>query len=377
MKYPLLFFFILQGIFNSFGQDLLSNKIIETSINSTVLNEERKILIFSSLNKEKSESNLPTIFLLDGRENFFLVAGIISNLIKAELIPDVNLVGIITYDYDREYNLTTKSNSDDIYFDSGGSSDFQKFIIDELFPFTDSTVSTSNYKILIGHSIGGFFGLNMLMENPNSFSSAIFADPSIWWNNSELIDSLQNNKSVLMEIPIYLSRSQKEKENNVLFDSLEHLIESKHVMFERFPNENHISMLVPSIFGGLKYIFKNFSFLESLYEEANFMVIKEKIQLLSIYYDTRIPPKVRAMAPKARKLTNEGKYLESIKILKYLEEYHPEDIMVLNFLGEAFEKSGDLKNAELIYNRSLKIAKSKKSPMVRWIEKRLAIIENK
>ena len=89
-----------------------------------------------------------------------------------------------------------------------------------------------------------------------------------------------------------------------------------------------------------------------------------------------IPPKVAVIAPMARNLTNEMEFSESIKILKYLEVYHSEDIMVLNFLGEAYEKSGDLDNAKLTYDRSLKIAKSKNSPMIRWIEKRLGIIEN-
>jgi len=377
IKHCLLLFFIgIISIWKLSAQELLTNKIKETSIHSTILDQDREILIFSTLGETDDTNDFPTIYLLDGKENFLLVSGLISNLVRAELLPNLNLVGINNYDYDREYNLSTKSNSDDIYFKTGGGSDFQKFITEELFPYISSSITTSDYKVLIGHSFGGSFGLNMIKENPNSFSSAILIDPSIWWNDGELIKSLKKNKSVFKKMPIYFSRSAGEEENIILFDTLTQLIKSNQVMFEKFPKENHISTLAPSIFEGLKYIFKDFSLLESLYVEINFIELKEKIEQLSILYNTTIPPKVRAIAPIARNLTNEGEFSESIKILKYLKLYHPNDIMVLNFLGEAYEKSGDLTNAKLTYNRSLEIAKAKNSPMIKWIEKRLAKIEN-
>lgn len=375
MKYILTVIFSVQCAVYSLAQDHISDRITETSIYSSVLNEEREVLIFNSLQKE-GVNDLPTIYLLDGKENFLLVSGLVSNLVRAELIPDVNLIGINNYDYEREYNLTTKSESEDIYFETGGASDFESFIIDEVFSYADSSVSTSNYKMLIGHSIGGFFGLNVLIKDPDTFSSAIMVDPSIWWNDAELIEDLKANDQALEGFPIYFSRSGLSEEENSLFDQLESIIKDGQKTFDQFPKENHISTLTPSVFTGLKYLFKDYSVLESLYETAEFSDIKDAIDLSSKKYDTVIIPKVRPLASKARNFTNDGEFEKSIEILSYLEKYHPDDIMVLNFLGEAYEKRGDRRKAEGIYNRSLEIARSKKSPMVRWIENRINAIKN-
>lgn len=372
----LLLFFILISVGNLSAQESLTNGIKESSIHSKILDQEREILIFCSEGEPENRNNFPTIYLLDGKENFLLVSGLISNLVRAELLPSLNLVGINNYDYDREYDLSTPANSEDIYFETGGASDFQRFMIEELFPYISASKTSSDYKVLIGHSFGGSFGLNMINEHPKSFSSAILVDPSIWWNDAELIETLKNDQTRYTEMNVYLSRSGNEQENIDLFDKLCALIESDQTRFEKFPEENHISTLAPSIFHGAKYVFREYAMLEALYADKNFPDIKEKIEELSILYNTTIPPKVRAIAPMARNLTNEGKYSESIEILSYLRTYHPDDIMVLNFLGEAYEKSGDLENAKLTYNRSLEIAKSKNSPMVRWIEKRLADMED-
>ncbi len=372
----LLLFFILISVGNLSAQESLTNGIKKSSIHSKILDQEREILIFSTEGEPDRQNDFPTLYLLDGKENFLLVSGLISNLVRAELLPNLNLVGINNYDYDREYDLSTPANSEDIYFETGGASDFQRFMIEELFPYISASKTSSDYKVLIGHSFGGSFGLNMINEHPKSFSSAILVDPSIWWNDAELIETLKKDQTGFSEMNIYLSRSGNEQENIDLFDKLCALIESDQTMFEKFPEENHISTLAPSIFHGAKYVFREYAMLEVLYAEQNFADIKEKIEELSILYNTTIPPKVRAIAPMARNLTNEGKYSESIEILSYLRTYHPDDIMVLNFLGEAYEKSGDLENARLTYNRSLEIAKSKNSPMVRWIEKRLAEIED-
>lgn len=375
-KYCLPIFFIIMNIGKLPAQELLTNKIKETFIHSKILDQDREILVFSTQGSPDDINDFPTLYLLDGKVNFLLVSGLISNLVRAELLQNLNLVGINNYDYDREYNLSTHSNSDDIYFETGGAPDFQEFMTKELFLYISSSKTTSNYKVLIGHSFGGSFGLNMIMEKPSSFSSAILVDPSIWWNNGELIEVLKNRKTDFSEIPVYLSRSAGEQKNIDLFDTLTQLMESNQTMFEKFPEENHISTLAPSVFRGLQYIFKDYALLERLYAESDFVEIKEKIEQLSILYNTTISPKVRVIAPMARKLTNKGKFSESIVILNYLKAYHPDDIMVLNFLGEAYEKTGDSTSAKLTYNRSLEIAKSKNSPMIKWIEKRLTKIEN-
>lgn len=371
MKIRLLILLVLLPVCHLYGQNSENFGIRTVQISSEILNEEREILLFNTSGKQQEPNQLPTIYLLDGRENLLLVAGILSNLVRADLLPDVNLVGINTYDYDREYNLSTKSNSSDIGFESGGAENFQKFITGEVFPYINSSLSTSKYKVLVGHSFGGSFGLNMILESPQSFSSAILIDPSIWWNNGQFIEEYRKNSQRVKNVPIYYSHSGSDPESISLFNNLERLANNDNSRFDRFSDENHISTLSPSISNGLKYIFKDFSSLENRYEAKDFVGIKSEINALNTLYDMEILPKVRPVASMARSLTREGKYSESISILSYLEQFHPESIMVLNFLGEAYQQNGDLNKAKITYTKSLKVARSKKSPMVKWIEKRL------
>lgn len=374
MKKYLITLSILLSINHLSGQNPESFGIRSVTISSKALNEEREILIFKTRGEEYAQgpNRLPTIFLLDGRENLLLTAGILSNLVRADQLPDVNLVGINTYGYNREYNLSTKSTSDEIGFESGGAGDFKKFILEELFPYVSSSVSLSKYRLLVGHSLGGSFGLTMMLENPESFSSAIFADASLWWNDAELIEKYKKESGKgITNTTIYYSRAGREPENIRLFDEFEALAKNRNNRFDRFPDEEHITTLTPAIFYGLRYIFNDFSSLEKLYAANDFMGIKNKLNSLNSLYDTQILPKVPSIAAFAREMTREGRYTESVDILQYLKQFHPRSIMVLNFLGEAYEKSGDLAKAKETYTESLEVAEAVKSPMVRWIQRRL------
>jgi uncharacterized protein len=371
MKFLALLFFAL-GTHWAFSQ--YSNEIIQTSIYSEILKEDRKLLIYSSDQEHQTVNGYPTIYLLDGGVNFYLTIGIVSNLVRAELIPHVNVIGINNYDYDREYDFSTPNISDpNINFETGGFENFKEFIETELFQYAKDSISNSQNRIIIGHSLGGFFGLKLLMEHPESFSSAILVDPSVWWNDSEIFSAMDIPKIGFENVDFYFSRSGSDSTNIVLFNTLNDKMTKGS--FSKFPNENHISVLTPSIFDGLKHVFKHYPRLEVLYETPSFELISTKIEELNKQYGTTILPKVRVLAPLARSFTNQNKFSESIKILSYLKVYHPNDIMVLNFLGEAYQKSGDTKNALLIYHQSMEIAKSKQSPMIKWIETRIAELE--
>ena len=102
------------------AQQVLSDKFQSAVIPSEILGQDREIILYTTLEDAQGKNDLPTLFLLDGKENMLLVSGILSNLVRADLIPNVNLVGINTYDYDREFDLTTADTTDEIGFETGG-----------------------------------------------------------------------------------------------------------------------------------------------------------------------------------------------------------------------------------------------------------------
>ncbi|GAB4511379.1 MAG: hypothetical protein Tsb004_15740 [Allomuricauda sp.] len=359
------------------AQEAITDKVAGMVIPSKVLGQDREIIFYTTKENPQSKNDYPTLFLLDGKENFLLVSGILSNLVRADVIPNVNLVGINTYDYDREYDLTTADTTEEIGFETGGSAKFQDFIVDEVIPVVEDSLTSSTYRMLVGHSLGGSFALQLVLDRPEVFTSAILIDASVWWNQGELVNTFEKQKMDWKDFVTYISRSGTDPEQIALFDRMKMALGEDQGVFEKFPKENHISVLPPSIFNGLKFIFESYTSLEQLYAKGDFKQIKSKITALSQQFDTSIPPQVRPLAAMARNLTNQGKYKESIAILTYLETAHPRDIMVLNFLGEAYQKNGETDKARKTYKSSLEIAKSKNSPMQRWIEQRFAEVNDK
>lgn len=74
----------------------------------------------------------------------------------------------------------------------GAAEDFYKFIEYEYKPVIHEILSYKPTKeILFGHSLAGYFSLWTLMHHPESFQAYGAISPSIWWNDYELLNKVQ------------------------------------------------------------------------------------------------------------------------------------------------------------------------------------------
>jgi len=178
------------------------------SINSKILNEERKILIHvPEENTERLYQNKkhPVVYLLDGGDHFYQVVGMIKRLNRVGLCPKMIVVGIPNTDKNTGANRTrdltpTKAKPDHPFINeseadnSGGGKNFMSFIEKELIPFINSNYQTLPYRMFIGHSLGGLTVMNTLIETPELFSSYVAIDPSMWYNDQRLLHKIKNEK---------------------------------------------------------------------------------------------------------------------------------------------------------------------------------------
>lgn len=75
--------------------------------------------------------------------------------------------------------------------DYGGSENFYRFLIEELWPVIASTYPVdAGDRTLYGHSWGGLFTLNVLLNHPETFRNFIASSPSIWWNKCSLFNDI-------------------------------------------------------------------------------------------------------------------------------------------------------------------------------------------
>lgn len=234
------------------------------TIQSKVLNEERplQILLPESYHNNKN-SHYPVIYLLDGDYNFHAVSGMLDLLSnKGQLIPDVILVGIADKGTDqyRQY-MTPEGSSAPRTDKKGKASEFLSFLNKDLKPYLASHYRVSDDATLVGHSMGGLFVLNALLESPQTFNSYVAISPSVWLSDHALVKKAkeQIGKSKHDPVSLYLSLGDETQMGQYGFI---HLLDDAqpdniHWQFTHYPDENHSSVGIISLRDSLKKRFKD------------------------------------------------------------------------------------------------------------------------
>ncbi|MBF0597075.1 alpha/beta hydrolase [Faecalibacter rhinopitheci] len=183
----LLYLFIIFFSANLFAQEKVAIGEIQ-KIQSNVLGTEREIWInlpVSYRNSKLDPAKYPVIYVLDAEDNFTFLTGIVNKFQKGHYqeMPESIIVGITNKNGDRTKDFTHVNDAK-----------FLQFIQTELFPFMEKNYRVENYRLLLGHSLGGYFALKTLYNQPEMFNGYVAHDPSIWFNDFELKKLYQNVK---------------------------------------------------------------------------------------------------------------------------------------------------------------------------------------
>jgi len=152
-----------------FAQDIRIG--FKDSIQSKVLNENRKFLINLPKGYDDSDKSYPVIYRLDGDSDLFIeTVGVINHLVyMEEIIPEMIVVLIENTDRTRDMMPTNTS----WFKTEPGAENFKNFIENELMPHIDGSYRTTNEKLLCGQSLSAIFTLYYLLTSPDSFDSFI------------------------------------------------------------------------------------------------------------------------------------------------------------------------------------------------------------
>jgi len=144
---------------------------------------------------------------------------------------------------------------------TGGAKEFLQFFKHQIITFVES-----NYKIesssrgILGHSFGGLFGFYSYINYPELFSNYILLAPSIWWNNSEL---MQDMESIICkrEVKMFIAMGTSEhlmlkRPLAVLIEELKEAKNNKlKMIYKQYENEDHHSLLPQSIYDGIEWLY--------------------------------------------------------------------------------------------------------------------------
>lgn len=203
------------------NQQPASDSVIQTTLHSAILNEERRAIIHLPRNYSKDTSRrYPVMYVLDGTSQDQHTADKITVLSDAGLIPGAIVVGLPNSRGNRERDQTPpymRRDVNDANSAFGAADKFLLFLEKELIPFVESKYRSSGHRTLSGNSRGGLFVLYSLMEKPDLFQARFCYSSPVWRFDNLMVNKIAaflRSSSALNNF-LYLSVGEKETEQMV------------------------------------------------------------------------------------------------------------------------------------------------------------------
>lgn len=149
-----------------------------------------------------ADTRLPVIYVLDGDDLFVTLTESVRRLsrrtpathVGAAIVVGIETLNIATNGSQRSYDLTPgpAAEEDTGKRRCGGAHAFMQFICEQLVPLIEQEFPADPAKrCLFGHSLAGFFTLQLLAQKPAAFAHYVAISPSIWWDEPRLIQDLK------------------------------------------------------------------------------------------------------------------------------------------------------------------------------------------
>jgi predicted alpha/beta superfamily hydrolase len=206
-----------------------SSNIVQTSIHSTILAEDRRVIIHLPRNYFKDTAQKHAVmYVLDGTSQDDHTADKITVLSDAALVPTAIVVGLPNTRGNRERDQTPpfmRRIVDDEKSPYGAGDNFLSFMEKELIPFIDSNYRTSGYRTLSGNSRGGLFVLYSLMENPGLFQARFCYSTPVWRFENLMVNKMSEYLKASSDLKGFLYISVGDKETDQMIGGFTRLVD--------------------------------------------------------------------------------------------------------------------------------------------------------
>lgn len=357
------------------------------TIYSEILGEDREVVVYVPEGYHKNDVNqkYPVLYVLDGNWYFVPVTGIVRTLSFAYNMPIPKMIVVGIIHKNRNSELTPPNIS------SNGEGDkFLAFVEKELIPYINQTYPTTSFKTLFGHSRGGVFALNTMLDRTDLFNNYLVTDPNIdSYGKSflEKTDSILKNKK-FNDVSIYLAISNT-LETETLEEALFANGQEEHHMriawnycksFENdslnginfdwkyYPETGHHDVNIPAIYDGLRFLFNyhKFSTFPHVFEFSKGKITKSQfLGDIEKHFDTisnklhyKVLP-LEKMINVYGEILNEDGYPDLAKIMFEMNiKNHPFSAKVYLSMGDFNLSQKDTAQVVENYKKSLEIKES-------------------
>ena len=395
IKHLLFLSFIIIGL-ASYAQvtgtpDNIDNRISighSELIESKILDEKRWIWIHVPEGGEDPSftGSYPVLYLLDGGTHFQSVTGLINQLTTANgnaLLPKMIIVAILNTDRIKDLTPTHVEDRPT----SGGGTHFLDFMEKELMPYIEDKYPVANHKTVVGHSLGGLTVINALVHRPHMFNNYIAIDPSLWYDDQNLLKKSGSllSKSNLENKGLYVgvanTMSGKMEYSTIKSDTTE---ESKHIRsilefndlvdhlkgsdldfkWKYYPDDSHGSVPLITEYDALRHLYSWYECecIDELFNKESKLTPEEIKNLFRTHHSeisTRmgydVMPDEQMINQFGYWLLSDKAYDKSQALFELNIEYYRQSYNAYDSMGDYFAEIGDDINAIKFYKKCLKL----------------------
>jgi predicted alpha/beta superfamily hydrolase len=141
----------------------------------------------------------------------------------------------------------------------GGGPAFERFLVEELRPFIEARLPVDPARaFLAGHSLGGMFGVSMILNRPNAFTGYAIGSPALWIV-PDLLDRLRNAPATPgPPLRVYVGVGGEERDRDMVgwAQRLAETLQSRgaDVSHRAFTGEGHVTVEGPAFANALKFL---------------------------------------------------------------------------------------------------------------------------
>jgi predicted alpha/beta superfamily hydrolase len=391
-------FFFAKSIFGQNTPEALEMR-------SAIFNGTRKLKVYLP----SDYHNFPNrkynvIFLFDAQSKPFL------DYTKATLdylsshaytyISPVILVGIEAL-RSRQFEFLPLNKTDQPFKDYsskvklGGADSLALSLQEEIIPFIHSQYRCTEYRMGIGHSLGGSFVTYALMKYPQIFNAAIAISPNFYYDNEQLLtlfDSLSTGPRLNKKF-LYIAYSKGDKLEERFRPStvkMNQLLQKKKLegfnwQVEELESNSHALTPIDGIYRGIikynKGLTASDEQIETFYKESRTPFIDQ----LKAYYQQRadktgmILPTIEDITHVAYNLFYANKKKDALATLEWALSLYSNDTNLYDSIAEMYQDDKNNKEALLYYSKGIEIVEREKTLLppkvyqdkVKWFSERI------
>lgn len=347
---------VLVSAVPAFAQNAQIASVVHTQhkINSTILGEERTILVRVPTAYRQPESRFPVIYMLDAHApQNAMVAAIVEQQAWGGMMPEMIVVGIQNTNRTRDLSPSKTERPD-----TGGGDKFLDFIEKEVMPLVEKNYRTEPYRVFAGHSLGGLAAIYAFSSRPDMFDAYIAASPVLHWDRDFVIKRSEEafKRRSDLKKTVYIGVGNEPDYMNG-FNSYKDLLKRSNLKnfeyeFQQFPADTHGSVVMPVYYAGLRKVFSGWTPPAT----GNIVDIENHYRRLSDRFGYRIPPPENLLNQAGYQLLTANRLAEAIEVFKRNVQLYPNSANCLDSLAEAYEKNGQTKTAKEAYEKAYKMA---------------------